>query len=323
MGNWTSNSKTATVPFQECALTIQGANQTFSIFFTTDAALNMLFTVTTIFGNILSLIALRKTKFIDPPTKLLLCNLAITDLGIGLVVHPLKAACELRYRWQLIPDVYMIYASVASAFISASLMTTTMITIGRLLALCLLTKYRQVVTLKRTVIVIILVWVTGVLYGAVFVFNRIVYSVLALLGMTVCTLVTSACFIAIFVNLRGNRLTSQEQNTRRNFKNTRYKYTVHTVLYIFIALLLCYLPYIFLTIFARFTMRNKDEKIQLAFILTQTIVFLNSSLNPLLYCWRIPELRKNKKIHCCSSSTEGPDETQLQGISKKHDFNKS
>ena len=53
-----------------------------------------------------------------------------------------------------------------------------------------------------------------------------------------------------------------------------------------IALLICYCPY--LLVYIVYFIGKAGE---LGLLLSSTVVFLNSALNPLLYCWRIREIR--------------------------------
>ena len=45
--------------------------------------------ITTFLGNALILVALHKESSLHPPSKLLLCSFAITDVCVGLIVEPL------------------------------------------------------------------------------------------------------------------------------------------------------------------------------------------------------------------------------------------
>ena len=52
-------------------------------------ALNIFQSIIAFLGNVLILVALRKESSLYPPSKSLLCNLAATDLCVGLVVSML------------------------------------------------------------------------------------------------------------------------------------------------------------------------------------------------------------------------------------------
>ena len=54
------------------------------------SGLNSILSVTAFLGNALILIALHKESSLHPPSKLLLCNLATTDLCVGLIAEPLS-----------------------------------------------------------------------------------------------------------------------------------------------------------------------------------------------------------------------------------------
>ena len=53
------------------------------------AAINAFLSIMAFLGNTLILVALRKESSLHPPSKLLLSNLATTDLCVGLIVEPL------------------------------------------------------------------------------------------------------------------------------------------------------------------------------------------------------------------------------------------
>ena len=55
------------------------------------AVLNVFLSITASLGNGLVLVALRKDSSLHPPSKLLLRNLAVTDLCAGLFSEPLYA----------------------------------------------------------------------------------------------------------------------------------------------------------------------------------------------------------------------------------------
>ena len=72
-----------------------------------------------------------------------------------------------------------------------------------------------------------------------------------------------------------------EQQPRNTFNIGRYKKTVTTMLYVYGAFLLCYLPYLCYTI-TRICFGSTSTMQGVHFI-TSTIIFSNSALNPFLY----------------------------------------
>ena len=71
---------------------------------------------------------------------------------------------------------------------------------------------------------------------------------------------------------------------------TQYKKTVSSALWVQITLVVCYLPYSIATIFVINGLRT--QLLDFAWELTLSLFMLNSTLNPLLYCWKIKEIRQ-------------------------------
>ena len=63
---------------------------------------------------------------------------------------------------------------------------------------------------------------------------------------------------------------------------------IHSMSAVFTVLVICYFPYLVVYIVY---LIDKAGELKLGFFLSATAVFLNSALNPLLYCWRIQEIR--------------------------------
>ena len=93
----------------------------------------------------------------------------------------------------------------------------------------------------------------------------------------------------------------------------------------YIALIICYLPmYVSLTLFALFV---KDWQTEWEFV--YTVVIMNSSINPLLYCWRLRELRtavvKTARQMLCKQTEENQtefflNETQYKRVTARKQF---
>ncbi|CAH3108691.1 unnamed protein product [Porites lobata] len=94
--------------------------------------------------NIITIQALRKISSFPKPLKTLLLSLAVSDLGVGLLVHPLYIAPQRLFGYLLCV---------------ASLLGITALTVDRFLAIHLHLRYQELVTHKRVVAVVISVWV--------------------------------------------------------------------------------------------------------------------------------------------------------------------
>ena len=66
--------------------------------------LNIFLSITAFLGNTLILVALQKENSLHPPSKLLYCNLAITDLCVGIIAEPLAVTywtAIVKERWNI------------------------------------------------------------------------------------------------------------------------------------------------------------------------------------------------------------------------------
>ena len=113
-------------------------------------------------GNTLILAALHKESSLQPPSKLLFRNLAITDLCVGIIAEPLAVTywiSAVNERWNICRFAAAASFIISYLLCSVSLFTLTAISVDRLLALMLGLRYRPTVTLKRTYVTVIVFWV--------------------------------------------------------------------------------------------------------------------------------------------------------------------
>ena len=259
------------------------------------AAVNIVFSFTASLGNILILIALRKVTSIHPPTKLLFQCLAITDLGVGLISQPLMATLMLLVDnidikiWKVL--FFYLSWSLSIAFCGVSVFTSTALSVDRLLALLLGLGYRHVVTLKRIRAVLACGCLASLLI--VLVWNQFggkTARIIITIYLTLCLIISLFSYTKIVLRLRQQG----QANTGGSPLNLeRYKRTVVSVALVHLALVICYLPFnIFNTLIH---LKGIHPNIYFLYHFTTTLLFLNSSLNPFLYCWRIKEIRQAVK----------------------------
>ena len=127
--------------------------------------------MTAFLGNILMIIAFQKVRSFHPPSRLLLTCLAVTDLCVGLIAQPLYASFLLSQEH----SKHCYYSAglsnvIAVTFCGVSLLTLTGISVDRLLALLLGLRYRQVVTLRRVRLLVVIVWLSSFALAIMLVF---------------------------------------------------------------------------------------------------------------------------------------------------------
>ena len=179
-----------------------------------------------------------------------------------------------------------------------SLLTVTAISVDRLLALLLGLRYRQVVTLKRTCITVIVFWIFSTVgASAAWFWNPLINSMSRYIVVALCLVTTIIAYTKIFFSLRHNQThnhVAQGQPSQAIPLNIdRYRKAVYSALWVQVTLVICYLPYVLAL--ALTPQRGMHLSIYIARSFTATILYLNSSLNPLLYCLKIKEVRQAVK----------------------------
>ena len=265
------------------------------------SALNIFLSITAVLGNTLVLLALNKETSIHPPSKLLYRNLAITDLCVGIIVEPLYVTnwtSVLKERWDICYYSFRTAAFSGYTLCAVSLLTVTAISVDRLLALLLGLRYRQVVTLKRTCITVIVFWIFSTVgASAAWFWNPLINSMSQYIVVALCLVTTIIAYTKIFFSLRHNQThnhVAQGQPSQAIPLNIdRYRKAVYSALWVQGTLVICYLPYVLAL--ALTPQRGMHLSIYIARSFTATILYLNSSLNPLLYCLKIKEVRQAVK----------------------------
>ena len=269
------------------------------------SVVNTFLSITAFLGNTLILVALRKETSLHPPSKLLYRNLAITDLCVGIITEPLEVTyCTsfVKERWDICYYANWAVDYSGSILCAVSLLTLTAISVDRLLALLLGLRYRQLVTLRRTCITAIGFWILSIVGASSFFWNPIITSFSQYIGIALCLFITIFAYTKSFFTLRHNQIHvdhAQSHVFRRQpsqaipLNIARYRKAVYSAMWVQGTLVVCYLPYA--VVVALTPRRGITLPIYLARQYTGTVVYLNSTLNPLLYCWRIREVRQAVK----------------------------
>ena len=257
---------------------------------------NILLAITAFLENAVILVALQRKNSLHPPSKLMFQCLAITDLCVGLIAQPLfviQFVSATHCKFQLCFTVLSINDVVGSCLSGVSLLTLAAISVDRLLALSLGMKYKKTITLKRRRLVMTSIWIFNISVNSLrrvwryFLISRVTSAVIYF------SLVISAfCYLKIYFKLRHHKKNMQENGQQgrpmnEEFLNrpsniARYRKTVSTAFCVQLTMVICYLPYGIVVAMVR-----HSPSLNIAVRLAITLVFLNSSLNPILYCWKI------------------------------------
>ena len=261
-----------------------------------------------IIGNALVLVAILRTPSTRSPSVIFLCNLAVTDFLVGLVVQPTYIAKQIAGT---VPTLSEAVGAMGFAMCGVSLWTITAITVDRFLALHYHLQYPNLMTTSRAIYTIVTLWCNITLFSFSIFWSRRIYYFLTAFCITICLLVCLVCFIKIYRIVRRHQLQihvqQQAVENSTDAKNHHIRQSTRSAKNIFIyflAMILCYSPFSIVVIISGFT--SVDFKVLQTFPFT--VVLMNSSINPFLYCWRMTELRtavfKTVKLFSCRRTDE-------------------
>ena len=262
---------------------------------------NSFLSYTAIVLNIVTIHAIRKTSSLPKQLKTLLLSLAVSDIGVGLLGQPFYISLLVRWLQQDIPDciAYNGFFIVIRLFSLTSYFTVVAISVDRFLAIHLHLRYQERVTHKRVVAVVVSVWVFSVIISLTtfWLATGITSVLLSSLGIA-CVIATTTVYWRIYLALKSHKNqmdTIQLQGTREvpqhgniaNFANIRKSAT--GVFYVYLVFLVCYLPHFLLLLIHAPSFAMTKHTLELYSI---TLIFLNSSLNPVVYCWKMKHIRR-------------------------------
>ena len=244
-----------------------------------------------IIGNALVLVVILGTPSLRSPSVIVLCNLAVSDLLVGLVVQPVYIVEQMV---QTVPKLQEAVRGMGFAGCGVSLSTMTAITVDRFLALHYHLQYPNLMTTSRAIYTIVTIWCIITLFSFSVLWSPRIHYFLGAFCITICLLVCLVCFIKIHRIVRRHQLQiyvqqqALENSTDTNNHHIRQSTNSAKNIFIyFLVMILCYTPSFFVHIIS--AINNATSIILWTF--SVAAAFENSSINPLLYCWRIPELR--------------------------------
>ena len=260
---------------------------------------NAFFSFTAITLNIVTIIALRKPLTIPRALKILLLSMAVSDLGVGLLVQPLYVTMLVMLKQentQTFEVTWNIFHPTANFLASASFFGVVALAADRFLALHLHLRYQELVTHKRVVAVVISIWIISAIpmFLSIWIPNAV--GIILVPVASVCYLTTALFYFKIYLAVRHHSnqihvLQAQlAQNNEGDMANAaRERKAAVGTFYVYLVFLICYLPNTCFLIIVR-SARPSTMLLQFGRY-TVTLLLLNSSLNPLIYSWKMRHVR--------------------------------
>ena len=267
----------------------------FHLTYITNCVFKCFLSFTAILLNIITIHAIRKTSSLPRPLRALLLSLAVSDLGVGLFVQPIYISILVKWLQHSIPNcpTYKVFFFIVLLFSVASFFGVVAVTVDRFLAIHLHLRYQELVTHKRVLAGTISVWVLSALISLTSLWvspaTRTLFLGIVAIG---CFLLTVVVYIKIYLAVRNHKNQIQALQVLQADEMENFASIVKSavgVFYVYLVFLFCYLPY-FLTL-AAITIVGPSDVLKRLFFFSFTLAFLNSSLNPVIYCWKMRHIR--------------------------------
>ena len=265
---------------------------------------NSFMSYTNIFLNIITIHMIRKTALLPKPLRTLLLSLAASDVGAGLLVQPFYIYTLVsRLKQKRIDCIsYKGLLAAITFFCTSSLLNIVTISVDRFLAVHLHLRYQELVTHKRVIAAVILIWLFSAVISSSIFWDPLLISseVIGVVIMTVSFILIVIVYWRIYRVLKRHKIqieSLQIQEVQQGVQNgdlpnfLKLRKSALGTLFVCILFLICYLPcYIlyFLLLDRPISLISLYE----TRLYVLTLFFLNSTLKPVIYCWKMGPIRR-------------------------------
>ena len=263
-----------------------------------NCAFNSFLAYTAIMLNIVTMHGIRKTSSIPKTLKTLLLSLAVSDVCVGLLVQPYYTSLLIKRSQLIVPNCSTLKAFyfVSTLLCIASFLGVVAVSVDRFLAIHLHLRYQELVTHKRVVAVVISIWLlSAFLSFLMFSIPLNIYKLIQSIVVAVGLIITTMVYIRIYSVIRRHKNQIQALQVQQEAQadgEANFASLIKSavgVSYVYLVFLVCYIPY-FISLVAR-EINGPSTVMKRLSLFSFTFLFLNSSLNPVIYCWKIRHIR--------------------------------
>ena len=250
---------------------------------------NALFSILAISGNSMILFVLCRTSVLRTCSNLFLGNLVVSDLLVGALVQPLfviyktgetlgKHSCY----------AHALFATSAWLCSGMSFLTLTALNCERGIAIFAPFRYETLMTSRKVLYISLFMWSLALLlvssrfYGLTNIAFYAVCSVIIAVSLATFLVLSIGIHRVVKRHRRQIAITQPVRPLQRVINEAaRHARSVTFLTSIFF---ICYLPTF--AVMIAYTMVDYTVDLKTIYLWSDTLVFLNSSINPFIYCWQ-------------------------------------
>ena len=259
---------------------------------------NIFLSYTAFMLNIVTIYAVYKTSTMPKTLKTLLLSLACSDVAVGLFSQPLYTFFLINWLRLHNPgcNTQQVRTISSSLFSAASFLGVVAVSVDRFLAVHLHLRYQELVTHRRVVIAVIVIWVYNAFLSLMILWGPLgTLDVVGMINFVFSFIITLVVYIRIYLTMRRHKNHIQSMQIRNEAQSEEIKnFTVLIkstvgIFYVYLVFLICYLPYFICMAVIR--IYGSSIVLKKLYLFSLTLMYLNSSLNPIIYCWKMRHIR--------------------------------
>lgn len=158
-------------------------------------------------------------------------------------------------------------------------------------------RYKEVITKRRILTAACCFWVIGLAATSLYFIHRSVFGAIVIVSELVSIVVTSVAYLKIYKIVRrhareieSQRRVSVDPNAQIGLNMKKYQRSTFTMVIVFMLSFVCYVPYS--AVMVAKLKYGFTANVKVAIDIFSTVICINSSLNPLIYCWRMKEVKQ-------------------------------
>jgi len=275
------------------------------------SVINIVSSPTAVAGNFIVMFSVWKTPSLHTPSNVFICCLAFSDLTVGLLAQPffvIHKIGEISQRFDMYCTTRILLESLGNVTTGASVLTMCGMAVERCLALFFPLRYNEIVTIKRVLFAVACFWIFFIVLSVlrISLMPPDIYHNIAIGIISMSLLSTYLAYVKILQCVRKHerrieiamievtRSVSpgvlQMEQKAGNIKNIkRFKKSTVAMIFVLGFFTACFLPFLCVKLAQK--VLGYSTTVKTAYLYATTIAFLNSSLNPFVYFWRINSLR--------------------------------
>ena len=269
-----------------------------------------IFAFTAVVLNVLVILALRNIPSLPRKTlKTLLLSMSVSDLGVGLVAQPLNIyvlVSNIKFFFKSYIDldhydaIFNAHRVVGNVLTYASFFSIVALSADRFLVIRLQLRYQDAVTHKRAIVGVISFWLLSAFLPLFRFLEWLPENKSFILFVTIqfiCLIISGLFYFKIFLALRQHAAQVQnvpvECGERIEAVNAaRERKAAFGVFYVYLTFVACYLPRICFNVAEKIIDIKRFVLVYKVNLHLTVLLVLNSSLSPLIYCWKMRRIRQ-------------------------------